>query len=753
MMGLVRLHWGGPVRYDCADFGDSAGPPAHAEDDPVSTPPTNPPEAAARNRFGRKIDEAFEKASKLAGSSLPPAGFYEEFLNATLSAIDAPAGVVWLRTPQGFLQMATQVNLDKVGLDGRRGGRQCHNEILRQVFQSQPPRPVLVEPQGRLAGVTAEPGAVPAANLTDYYALFAPIVNPDKSPLGLLEVFQEKDHDPRLYQTFLQYTVQMAGYASQYHQFANARQASGLEKILTQIEGFAKVIHSSLNPTEVAYHVANEGRRLIECDRLCVGVRHGRKVKVEAVSGADVVEKASTHVRRMRALFDAVLRYGDRLVYRGNKDEGLPPDLSDALDDYLSESQPKLLIVQPIRDDREKDDRKPARSVLLLESFNPPEQIEPLISKLDVIGKHAAGALYNAAEMKRVPFGFLWKPILKVQDGLGGKHRFYWGLGITAAVLLIAAMVLVPYPLKMQAKGEFLPRLNVFTFAPAEGQVWDINAQPGARLRPGAPVLTLYSPELEQKQRQLEQDLALAEGVADSIRQQLTTRSFSTEDDLRLRQELVRQEVTAQHTAKRLAEFKSLYHLTGRRPGEFVARAPGFDPAIPRKSDEWLVLSGDVRADLLRRTVRPSDPLIRIGNVTGPWRVELKIPQRSIGHITRALATPGLHKVDKDGKRYLDVDVLLTAKPDDSFLGRLYEEDTAREAIPNRDDHNESEPIMLAYIQVNLDDIPADRHIPAELFVAGQEVHARVRCGSHALGYSLFHGVWEWFYENVVFFF
>ena len=129
---------------------------------------------------------------------------------------------------------------------------------------------------------------------------------PDKQPLGLLEVFQEPDLDPRLYQTFLQYAVQMAGYASQYHQFANARQSSGLEKVFTQIEAFARLIHSTLNPTEVAYHVANEGRRLVECDRLCVGVRHGKKVTVEAVSGADVVEKASTHVRRMRALFDAV---------------------------------------------------------------------------------------------------------------------------------------------------------------------------------------------------------------------------------------------------------------------------------------------------------------------------------------------------------------------------------------------------------------------------------------------------------------
>src|SRR5437764_15457305 len=112
-----------------------------------------------RSRFGHQIEEAFEAASKLAGSNLSPADFYQQFLNRTLSAIEAPAGAVWLRTPQGFLQIACQVNLEKVGLETKRGGRQCHNELLRQVFQTAPPRPVMLEPNGRLAPNPAGPPA------------------------------------------------------------------------------------------------------------------------------------------------------------------------------------------------------------------------------------------------------------------------------------------------------------------------------------------------------------------------------------------------------------------------------------------------------------------------------------------------------------------------------------------------------------------------------------------------------------------
>ncbi|MBY0456413.1 MAG: hypothetical protein K2V38_03685, partial [Gemmataceae bacterium] len=233
---------------------------------PTAAPaPQNAGGGDEKSKYARRIEEAFESAAQLAGSALPPTDFYREFLTRTLAAIDAPAGAVWLRTPQGFLQLACQENIDKMNLDARRGGRQCHNEVLRQVFQSAPPRPVLLEPNGRMAPGPGEPGPVPPANLTDHFTLFAPIVTPEKQPLGILEVFQDATHDPRLYPTFLNYTFQMAGYASQYHSFSNARVAAGIEKTYTQVESFARQIHSSLNPTEVAYHVANEGRKLIEC--------------------------------------------------------------------------------------------------------------------------------------------------------------------------------------------------------------------------------------------------------------------------------------------------------------------------------------------------------------------------------------------------------------------------------------------------------------------------------------------------------
>ncbi|MDB5309910.1 MAG: hypothetical protein JWO38_4112 [Gemmataceae bacterium] len=712
-----------------------------------------------RSRYGRQIEEAFEAASKLAGSNLSPADFYQQFLNRTLSAIDAPAGAVWLRTPQGFLQIACQVNLEKVGLETKRGGRQCHNEVLRQVFQAAPPRPMMLEPNGRLApnqSGPAEAGAVPAANLTDFFTLYAPIVAPDKQAFGVLEVFQDPSHDARMYPTFLNYAFQMAGYASQYHQFSNARAASGVERTFAQIETFARLVHGTLNPTEVAYHVANEGRKLVECDRLCVGVRHARRrITVEAVSGADVVEKASTHVRRLRRLMETVLQWGEALTFKGAKDVGLPPDVSHALDEYLSESQPKLLVVQPIRDEREKDKHKPARSVLVLESFNPPEQIEPLIQRLDVVGKHAAPALYNAAELKRVPLKFLWWPIAKVQEGLGGKARFYTIGGAILLAILVAVMILVPYPLRMDAKGQMQPVEIVKIYAPREGQVRTIRVKPGDKLDKDFTVVELFDEKLQTEYQQLLSQRRDNEGTYKGATEALRRGNLRPEDIAQLTAKQDTAAETIKATTDMMRRLDREFNTSTQDLGLFRARVPDFDPRLKRPAgvSRWTVLNDDrLREVLLGRTVRPNEELMRVGNLEGTWQIELKVPQRNIGQIMRAFADPNQHKLE-NGRPYLEVDVMLRSMADTHYLGRLYKDEMGAEAVPNKNEHDENEPVVTAYVKLNLDTIPADKRIPESMFVTGLEVSTRIRCGDKALGYSLFHGVWEWFYEKVVFFF
>ena len=53
----------------------------------------------------RQISRLAEEIAHLSEMDMAPAEYYGEFLQRLLQAIAAPAGAVWIRTPQGNLQL------------------------------------------------------------------------------------------------------------------------------------------------------------------------------------------------------------------------------------------------------------------------------------------------------------------------------------------------------------------------------------------------------------------------------------------------------------------------------------------------------------------------------------------------------------------------------------------------------------------------------------------------------------------------
>src|SRR5207253_11160022 len=107
----------------------------------------------------------------------------------------------------------------------------------------------------------------------------------------------------------------------------------------------------------------------------------------------------------------------------GTKDEGLPTSVLHAHDAYIEGSNGKLLVVLPLKDERDVKGKKKPRSAIMMESFESNATGELAVGKLEVVGRHAASALYNSAEYRRIPMRFLWLPLAKIQDGLGGKAK------------------------------------------------------------------------------------------------------------------------------------------------------------------------------------------------------------------------------------------------------------------------------------------------------------------------------------------
>lgn len=687
----------------------------------------------------RKIDEAFEEVAKIAGSDMPPAEFFQDFLNKVIGGIDAPAGAVWLRTPQGFLQLQCQLNIENVGLDRHKNGRQSHNELLRQAFQMG--RPMLLEPYGT-SGILE---GLPAGNPTEFFCLLVP-VQMEKDVAGLVELWVEQRYDVRMQRTFLNYLVQMAGYAAQYMRTQTGRKLVGQEQIWSQVEAFARDIHSSLDPTRVAFAIANEGRRLIGCDRLSVATVVDRKAKIEAVSGSDVVEKRSNLIQLMRALCDKVLKWGEKLVFQGEKDESLPPDVLATLDDYLAESNSKFLIVQPLRDERQKDLPGLARSALIMESFDPPTATEQLISRLEVVSRHATTALYNAVELKRIPLRWMWVPVAKVQNGLGGKTKAIVISIASAVALLFAVMIFVPYPLKLDSTGQLLPKERQRVYPTHDGFVKAFLIEPNNSFDAGHHLAVLYDQVLENKLRGLNDEIKSAENFAVNLNQQI----LNTPQPAQRAKIIGEQERSYGIVRAKTRERDQLIAINNAdpsRPGYFYVSAPKFSTTKSLShQQQWTVLDADFRENHLNKYVKPSDPLLRLGDKKGPWELELKIPQKHVNQVLRAFD-------EKDPNPKLWVDILVTSHPTTVYKGILYKSEISGEAVPNKDDHNETAPVVVAYVSLDDPEIPQEYRLPEQLLVTGVEVHAKIRGQSHAMGYSLFYGLWEFLYEKVVFWF
>ncbi len=691
----------------------------------------NPPLPEQKlEQIRRQINRLFEEVSHLAEQPLEPTAFYAEFLPRVLTGLAAPAGAIWARTGEGHLQLQYQVNLQHVGIDRTEAGKRAHDELLRQTCMQGKPQQIPPHSGGGTSDDAPAPG-----NPTDYVILIAPILI-DRVVAGLVEVWQDPRHSGDAMPGFLQFMVKMASIATIFVRSLQLRQLAGQQQIWLDLEKFSRQIHSTLNPTEVAYLVANEGRRLVQCDRIAIAIREGKKFHIEAISGADVVEKRSNLVQLQCKLTREVADWGERLVYAGTKDESLPPAVLNVLDDYLAESNSKLLVVMPLKDEREKDTKRTPRSAIILESFEPPNSPEQILTRLDVVGKHAGPALFNAAEHRRIPLRFLWQPLARLQEGLGSKAKAIAVSIVAAIFIILVLMVIIPYPLKMDSKGQLLPENRRWVFSPVEGQVMRFPdyVQTGAAVLKGQVLIEMRDQKLELKMNELKGEIASAEAEIEALRR-LFVGPGGQADKLKIIAEQRQKEVTLRRKQTELETLVDRADALLERPGVFLVRAP----------IGGTILNSDFRENLLNRTVKPSEPLLRIGDKDRGWEIELKIPQRNIGQVLMAYD-------GKDPNQELDVDLLLASAPTHTYKGKLNRSKIAGEAQPSKDDPNDTEPVVIALVRIEGEGIDKADELPQELLVTGTVVHAKVRCGYKPMGYSLFYGVWEFLYEKVGFY-
>lgn len=685
--------------------------------------PASPP-AESQERDDEVARRLLQEIGALASSGLAPADYFQRFLGRLVDGLSLLAGALWLRTPEGHLQARAQLHIQRLPCEQSASGRRLRQEFIRQAFQHG--RTVGRRPQDWLK----HPAADDAADV-----LFVPIVL-QRQVVGLIELWQTPavGGDAPAWPVAL--LEQLAQLAAAFLRGLLPQERQAARALWVRLEKFAQEVHSSLDPTEVAYIVANEARQLIDCDRLSVGVRLGKKIRIAAVSGVDVIDQRSNLLRLMRELITRVVTWGERLVYTGVRDESLPADVLESLDRYLEECPARVLAVLPLRPVRPGGEQSPVASALVLEAFEAVAAVEPLLARLEVVGRHAGSALANAGAYRSIPMRFLWRPIARLQEGLGGKTRALLLLSAGVVAIVVFSLCFVSYPLKLDARGQLLPEERHWIYSPVEGQVlrFEEGVRPGAHVIENQALVLLYDVKLEMTITGLTSEIAAAQQAIDALLRQ-ENGSASESERLRLSAERRQKEFLRDRKTRELAALKERTGADEAKPGTFWLRSPC----------AGTVLNSDFRETLTHRSIKPSEPLLRIGDKSKSWEVELSIPQQHVGHIVDAFRTAASEE--------LDIDLKLLSCPTRVFRGKLARNRLAAQAGVSHDDPANPGSVLVGSVRLDGPGIASEEQIPRDLLLSGTEIRARIRCGDRPLGYCLFYGLWEFVDEKVLFWF
>ncbi len=456
----------------------------------------------------QQIRSLVAEIAQLAKEDISPQEFYGGFLTRVVSALAAVGGAVWSTNDEGRLALQYEINLQQTNLRESEEAQAQHSRLLYKALTDG--EPVILPPH-------SSEGEDGAGNPTDFLLLLG-LIKTDLETGGIVEVFQRTDSGIATQKGYLRFLLQMCELAGDYLKSHQLRHFSDRQSLWTQLEDFTRVVHASLDPRETAFTIANEGRRLIECDRLSVAIRKGRKCVVEAISGQDVFDKRSNLVRLLNRLASAVVATGEPVWYTGDTRD-MAPQVEDAVEDYVDEAHSKTVAVLPLKrpeppeedDPKKRPEPQPCIGALIVEQIEDSRVPASMLPRVDVVCKHSSTALANSLEHQSLFLMPVWRAI--------GHSRWIVQartlpktLSITGAIIAVVLFLcLWQTNFEVDTKGTLEPVEHCNIFAPSDGDVQELLVDHGKKVVKDQVLLKMHSTNEDVDLLKTEGDLLSAE--------------------------------------------------------------------------------------------------------------------------------------------------------------------------------------------------------------------------------------------------
>ncbi len=651
----------------------------------------------------REIDDLLETVAGLAESDLTPTEFYAELMDRIVPALAATGGAVWTGGPAGGVELQYQVNLPGGLLSEDREGARRHARLVEQVLATGKGK--LSPPQSGTADSDQ------AANPTELALVLCPWSFEDVS--GVVEVFQRPGASPSAQQGCLRFLSAICELVADFHR---NRQLRGFRRRIEQLgrfEQFTERVHRTLDPTSTAYEIANEGRRLIGCDRLSVAVLQRHRWRVLAISGVDGVNRRANAVRHLERLAKAVTTVGEPVWFDGSAGD-LAPEIEESLSVCVDEFHARALVVVPLAAPQggeppdEQKHREPPKMVgaLVVEQFRGGLD-ERLRAGVDAIRNHSASALANAMEYESGPVVRFLRAVGKVGWMVSVKHVGKTAAALVALAAVVIALATVPADFQVEAHGELQPLGRRHVFAPSDGVVSELEVAHADRVEADQVLLVMRRPELDFEFKRVWGELQTARKKLAAVEAERLQNRRETADERRQYGRLTARE---EELREETASFEKQYEILEVQQGTLTVRSPTDGEVLT--CDRWQLLEA--------RPVNRGQLLMTVADLGGPWVLEIRVPDDRVAHVLGAQREIG------EG---LDVSFVPAADPGRKLQGKI-------DRVGIRTEVSETEDaFVLATVRINRDEIPE--------LIPGGSVVAKIHCGRRAVGYVWFHDLWE----------
>jgi len=676
--------------------------------------------AASGSDAWQELEDVLSGLGQLARSPIEPEQFYERALIECVRALSAVGGAAWLRAASGALRPVAHVNWPGAEIADHADARRAHETLLSSVAAT-----------GRVVSLGPHSKHHPAAidNPTDHALIVAPVQiarENSSAPavqftVAILELLPRPDASPATYRGYEQFLTAVCELAAEYHAYRELARLRQDDSYRDELVRLSTLVHRNIELAPTAYAVANEGRRVIGCDRLSVLATNGRRCRLLATSGASHVERRSGAARRMEQLAELVRPIGEPAWYADGQSDALPP-IAEALEAHAEESHARHIAVLPLAPPA-KDEvaaatgniasrREQPSFVLIAEQFDA-RTGNLTQQRLQEVGELSATALYNALEVDELPFRWLLRPLAAAKRQIA-EHVTRSAAIAAAAIALVAALVLLPADFTVESPGTLEPAVRQEVFAPRGGLVDEVLVAHGADVSAGQPLARLRDPSLEL-------DLKRVHGEMETVRRQLeAARATKTSREVRDANpvELYRLSASERECEQQLANLESELKLLEHEHANLIVRSP-----IAGR-----VLTWDLASRLTARPVERGESLVTVADLSADWQLELAVADDRIGHVLEAQASSDAPLSVRF--RLRSADAANTGHVKTIGLTADVETKDGAAARP-------TVKVVVAFDKSELTDAARRELRP------GVSARAEIDCGRRSLGYVWLHDVWD----------